>query len=78
MGLNFLIFSKENTKVKFMDLLKETTIESIKKLPDGCSVEDIMYKIDFIAKVLDGLKDAEQGKLITSDELLKRAEKWGE
>lgn len=60
-----------------MDLLKETTIETIRKLPDGCSVEDIMYKIDFIAQVLDGLKDTEQGKLLTSDELLKRVEKWG-
>lgn len=51
-----------------MGLLMETSIESIKKLPDGCSVEDIMYKIDFIAQVLDGLKDADQGKLITSEE----------
>ena len=29
-----------------MDLLKEATVETIKRLPDGCSVEDIMYEIN--------------------------------
>ena len=60
-----------------MDSLKEATIETIKRLPDGCSIEDIMYEINFIAQVIEGLKDAEQGKLITTEELLKRVEKWG-
>lgn len=55
-----------------MDLLKETTVETIKRLPDGCSVEDIMYEINFIAQVLEGLKDAEEGKLLSTEELLAR------
>lgn len=55
-----------------MDSLKEATIETIKRLPDGWSVEDIMYEINFIAQVMEGLKHAEQGNLITTDELLKR------
>lgn len=55
-----------------MDTLKEAAIESIKRLPDGCSAEDIMYEIDFVAQVLDGLHDAENGRLITTEELLKR------
>jgi predicted transcriptional regulator len=59
-----------------MDTIKETSIETIKRLPDDCSVEDIMYRIDFIAQVLEGLKDAEEGKLITTEELLKRVEQW--
>lgn len=37
-----------------MDTLKEAAIESIKRLPDGCSAEDIMYEIDFVAQVLGG------------------------
>ena len=55
-----------------MNPLKETAIESIKRLPDGCTVEDIMYRIDLIAQVYEGLKDAEAGKLITTEELLDR------
>ncbi|MCD6167441.1 hypothetical protein J7K19_12160 [bacterium] len=59
-----------------MDLLKETTIETIRRLPDGCSLEDIMYKINFVAQVIDGLKDAENENLLTTDELLDRVEQW--
>ena len=59
-----------------MDILKEATIETIKKLPDGCSLEDIMYEINFVAQVLEGLRDAEAGKLLTTEELLNRVEQW--
>jgi predicted transcriptional regulator len=59
-----------------MALLKEATIEIIKRLPDDCSLEDIMYEINFVAQVLEGLSDAESGKLLTTDELLNRVEQW--
>jgi predicted transcriptional regulator len=59
-----------------MGLLKEVTIETIKRLPDECSLEDIMYKINFVASVLEGLKDAESGRLLTTQELLNRVEQW--
>lgn len=59
-----------------MDILKEAAIESIKRLPDGCSAEDIMYEIDFVAQVLEGLEDAENGRLISTEELLNRVEQW--
>ncbi|HHT9144393.1 MAG: hypothetical protein Q7J76_05735 [Candidatus Brocadiaceae bacterium] len=59
-----------------MGLLKEVTIEAIKKLPDECSFEDIMYEINFVAQVFDGLKDAQDGKLLTTEELLTRVEQW--
>ncbi len=45
-----------------MDLIKEATIETIKRLPDGCSWEDVMYEINFSAQVLEGLQDAEAGR----------------
>jgi|Deesub1362A_J573_1020465.scaffolds.fasta_scaffold14915_4 predicted transcriptional regulator len=60
-----------------MAKLKEVAIETIKRLPDECSLEDIMYEIDFIAQVLEGLKDAEAERLLTTEELLKRVEQWG-
>lgn len=59
-----------------MGLLKEVTIGAIKKLPDECSFEDIMYEINFVAPVFDGLKDAQDGKLLTTEELLTRVEQW--
>jgi len=59
-----------------MALLKEVAIETIKRLPEECSVEDIMCEIDIVAQVLEGLKDAETGRLLTTEELLKRVEQW--
>ena len=31
-----------------MDTIKEAAIETIKRLPNECSIEDIMYEINFI------------------------------
>ena len=59
-----------------MNALKEVSIETIKKLPDNCSIDDIMYEINFVAQVLEGLKDAEEGKVITTEQLLKRVDEW--
>jgi hypothetical protein len=59
-----------------MDKIKEVAIETIKRLPDECSVDDIMYEINLIAQVLDGLKDAEERKLLTTEELLGRVDEW--
>jgi predicted transcriptional regulator len=59
-----------------MALLKEAAIETIKRLPDECSLEDIMYEINFVAQVLEGLKDSDSGRLLTSEELLKRVDQW--
>ena len=59
-----------------MDLLKETAIETIKRLPDQCSPEDIMYRVDLVAQVLEGLQDAEAGKLLATEELLDRVDQW--
>ena len=59
-----------------MALLEDVAIETIKRLPNECSIEDIMYEIDFVAQVLEGLKDAEAGKLLSTEELLNRVEQW--
>jgi len=59
-----------------MNPLKEAALETIRRLPDECSLEDIMYRINFIAQVLDGLRDAEQSRTISTEELLARVEQW--
>jgi predicted transcriptional regulator len=59
-----------------MSVLKEASIETIKRMPEQCTIDDIMYEINFVAQVYEGLKDAEEGKLITTEELLKRIEQW--
>ncbi len=58
--------------------LREAAVETINRLPEKCSLEDIMYRIDLVAQVLEGLEDAETGRLITTEELLERVEQWAE
>ncbi|MCU0286731.1 MAG: hypothetical protein MUF15_10055 [Acidobacteria bacterium] len=57
-------------------LLKQAAIETIERLPDRCSIDDIMYEINFVAQVYEGLNDAKNGKTISTEELLNRVVQW--
>ncbi|MCK5057938.1 MAG: hypothetical protein KAT34_14880 [Candidatus Aminicenantes bacterium] len=63
-------------EVQTMNTVKQVSLEAIKRLPDQCTIDDIMYEINFIAQVYEGLKDAEEGKPVTTEESLKRADRW--
>lgn len=57
-------------------LSKQASIETIRRLPDQCSFDDIMYEINFVAQVYEGLEDADNGRVISTEELLKRVDQW--
>ncbi len=56
--------------------LRDTTIEVIKKLPQGCTLEEIMYEINLTAQVIEGIEDTEKGNTITTENLLKKIDQW--
>lgn len=56
--------------------LKQKVIDSIEKLPQDASLDDIMERIYFIHKIEVGLKQSKQGDVISHKEVLKRIEKW--
>ena len=59
-----------------MNSIKNITLERIKNLPDNVTLEDLMYEINVIAQVLDGVRDEEEGRTLTEEELAARIEKW--
>ncbi|OGU17458.1 MAG: hypothetical protein A2X61_08915 [Ignavibacteria bacterium GWB2_35_12] len=59
-----------------MAIIKDISIDIIKKMPEECSVDDIMYELNFISKVLEGVKDADEGRYISKEELNKRINSW--
>ncbi len=59
-----------------MQSLKQTSIEIIKNLPESSSLEEIMYKLNLTAQVMEGLQDEQTGKTISTEELLKKIDKW--
>ena len=59
-----------------MNTPKEEAIELVKALPEEASLEDIQYQLYVLQKVRRGLKDLEEGRVISQEEMKKRFEKW--
>lgn len=59
-----------------MQTAKQSAIKAIKSLPENSSYEDIMEKLFFMEKVESGLKDIEEGKTVTHEDVKKRLCKW--
>lgn len=45
-------------------------------MPQGSTIEEIMYEINLTAQVLDGLNDEEKGQIISTESLLNKIDKW--
>jgi len=60
--------------------LKEEVIALISKLPEDVTLDDIMYHLYVKKKILIGIKEVEQDKLIPHEKVMenakKRLEKW--
>jgi predicted transcriptional regulator len=55
---------------------KEEVHRLIDVLPDSATWDNLMYEINFMAQVHEGLADAEAGRVITTEELLNRMNSW--
>ena len=55
---------------------KETSLNLIKKLKDDITYEEIMYELYFLQKVESGMKDVENGRTVSHEEVKKDLEKW--
>jgi len=61
--------------VKDMQIAKQEVRELLNHLPDDCSLEDIQYHLYVLQKIERGLKDAEEGRLYTQEEVEKMMSK---
>jgi predicted transcriptional regulator len=55
---------------------KEIVLETIRKLPDDCSLEEIAERIEFMAAVQKGLDQLDRGEGIAHDEVKKQLASW--
>jgi len=51
---------------------KERVLEAVRDLPDDASVEDAMERLYFLAKVEEGLRQAEAGQTVSHKEAKRR------
>lgn len=52
-----------------MQTVKQEVTNLLIRLPEDCSLEDIQYHLYVLQKLERGLKDAEEGKVYTQEEV---------
>lgn len=55
-----------------MPKAKERVLDAVRGLPDDATVEDAMERLYFLAKVEEGLRQAEAGKVVSHEEAKRR------
>jgi predicted transcriptional regulator len=59
-----------------MQSAKEQVMQLLKELPDDSTLEEIQYHLYVRQKIQRGIKDVEEGRIYTQEEMEKRLEKW--
>jgi hypothetical protein len=55
---------------------RDKVIESIKELPQEFELETLIERLIFIEKVEQGLKQIDEGKTISHEQVVEIAKKW--
>ena len=55
---------------------KEIVLETIRSLPDNCSLDEIAERIEFMAAVQKGLDQLDRGEGIPHEEVKKQLASW--
>jgi predicted transcriptional regulator len=59
-----------------MSIAKEEVRKILDQLPDDALFEDIQYHIYVCQKIARGLKDVEEGRVVSQEEAEKRMSQW--
>lgn len=55
---------------------KQNALEAIKQLPDTVDFDEIVYRLYVLNKINQGMKDVDEGKGISQEELAREIEQW--
>jgi predicted transcriptional regulator len=55
-----------------MNSLKDDVIDMIRRLPEDCTLEDIQYHLYVRAKIENGLRDVEEGRVMSHEQAKER------
>ncbi|MSR47199.1 MAG: hypothetical protein EXS13_09055 [Planctomycetes bacterium] len=59
-----------------MKSAKDEVLEILDRLPEDASLEEIQYRIYVRQKIERGLKDLDEGRTLTHEQMKARAVKW--
>ena len=57
-------------------LTKDKVIKTIDRLPDNFTVDQLVEEIVVLNKIEEGLKDIEDGRVFTTDQVKQELEAW--
>jgi hypothetical protein len=69
--INLLSLQKSETM-----LTKERLKKTIKSLPDSFTIDELIDQLIFIEKVEEGLKQSEDGKVVSNEEVRQIIDRW--
>ncbi|MAY34687.1 MAG: hypothetical protein CMN84_01170 [Spongiibacteraceae bacterium] len=55
---------------------KQDALEAIQQLPDSVDFDEIVYRLYVLSKINQGMKDVEEGRGISQEELAREIEQW--
>jgi predicted transcriptional regulator len=55
-----------------VDTDKERALEAIRQLPDGATIDEVIERLCFMAKVKEGLRQSDAGQVARQDEVERR------
>jgi predicted transcriptional regulator len=55
---------------------KQATLDLVERLEDDVSFEDIIYELYVLEKIQRGMKDAEEGRVVSHAEAKQRLSRW--
>lgn len=55
---------------------KQEAIEAIQRLPDTAPMDEIVYRLYVLNKIRRGVKDADDGRTVSGEELARDIEAW--
>lgn len=57
-------------------LTKNTVRQSIENLPDSFTIDEHIEQLIFVEKLEEGIKQSDEGKTISNDDVKRMIEKW--
>lgn len=55
---------------------KDLVIDAVRKMPDKVTLDEILEKLEILAAIRRAEEAAERGKVISHQEMKRRAESW--
>jgi hypothetical protein len=68
--------ARGHSRIIFAMTEKEMVLQTVRELPDDCSLDEIADRIEFLAAVQKGLDQLDRGEGIPQDEIKKQLASW--